>query len=98
MTVSVFRVRNRLCFIVYSFILPGKTFCFLPSAYCLTKHPSHFGPGNLADGKETDRSEDDQNEAQGSGLVHRTSDVEIKNSNGQHFLPGYAEEEYTSTF
>jgi len=85
-------------FIRSSFREKLSAFCLLPSAYCLTKHPSHFGPGNLADGKETDRSEDDQNEAQGSGLVHRTSDVEIKNSNGQHFLPGYAEEEYTSTF
>ena len=30
-------------------------------SFYLTEHSSHFGPGNLVDGKETDRSEDDQN-------------------------------------
>ena len=36
----------------------------------LAKHPSHFTASNPVDSKETDRSKDDQNEAQGSRLIH----------------------------
>jgi len=42
----------------------------LLSALCpLSEDPTHLGPGNLADGKETDRPEDDENEAKGSSFV-----------------------------
>jgi hypothetical protein len=48
--------------------------------HTLSEHSSHFGPGNLVDGKKADRSKNDQDEAQSSRFVYRASDIEVKNS------------------
>jgi hypothetical protein len=51
-----------------------------------TEDAAHLASGELVNRKETDRSEDDQDQTESSGLIHRAADIEVKNPYGHHFM------------